>query len=114
MSSPDGEKPWHFLSNHTQVLLTIARDPEVRLRDVAVMVGVTERTAQRIVADLLEAGYLQRERVGRRNRYTIDPSVKMRHPAQVDHGVGELLDLLQLDELPGADPVSGQPDSPGT
>jgi predicted transcriptional regulator len=66
------QKPWRFLTNHTQVLLAIARDPDVRLRDVAEMVGITERAAQRIVADLIESGYLKRERIGRRNHYRVN------------------------------------------
>ena len=74
MSSENG-KSWRFVTNHTQVLLCIARDPDVRLRDVADMVGITERAVQRIVADLVEAGFLQRERVGRRSRYGIDRGV---------------------------------------
>jgi predicted transcriptional regulator len=96
MSSEDG-KSWRFVTNHTQVLLCIARDPDVRLRDVAEMVGITERAVQRIVADLVEAGFLQRERVGRRSRYVIDRGVEMRHPAQAGHDIGELLALLALD-----------------
>jgi DNA-binding transcriptional ArsR family regulator len=64
-------------------------------------VGITERAAQRIVADLVEAGYVTRVRVGRRNRYQIDREVRMRHPAQVEHEVGELLDLLRLEDRPG-------------
>jgi len=63
--------PWTFLTNHALVLLCIARDPQVRLRDVSARVGVTERTAQRIVADLAEAGHLTRRRVGRRNSYEV-------------------------------------------
>jgi DNA-binding IclR family transcriptional regulator len=94
-------KAWRFVTNHTQVLLCIARDPEARLRDVAETVGITERAAQRIVADLVEAGYVTRVRVGRRNRYQIDREVRMRHPAQVEHEVGELLDLLRLEDRPG-------------
>jgi predicted transcriptional regulator len=96
MSSENG-KSWRFVTNHTQVLLCIARDPDVRLRDVAEMVGITERAVQRIVADLVEAGFLQRERVGRRSRYVIDRGVEMRHPAQAGHDIGELLALLALD-----------------
>ena len=96
MSSENG-KSWRFVTNHTQVLLCIARDPDVRLRDVADMVGITERAVQRIVADLVEAGFLQRERVGRRSRYVIDRGVEMRHPAQAGHDIGELLALLALD-----------------
>jgi DNA-binding MarR family transcriptional regulator len=96
MSSENG-KSWRFVTNHTQVLLCIARDPDVRLRDVAEMVGITERAVQRIVADLVEAGFLQRQRVGRRSRYMIDRGVEMRHPAQAGHDIGELLALLALD-----------------
>ena len=95
------EKPWRFVTNHTQVLLCIARDPETRLRDIAETVGITERAVQRIVADLVEGGFVTRERVGRRSRYTLDREVKMRHPSQLDHEIGGLLDLLGLDE-PGA------------
>ena len=96
MSSPDGRKTWRFLSNHTQVLLCIQRDPDVRFRDIAQVVGITERAAQRIVADLIESGYVESERVGRRNRYSINPDIAMRHPAQDGHEIGELLRLLKL------------------
>src|SRR5262245_55379950 len=98
MSSSNDEKTWRFLSNHTQVLLCIQRDPDVRFRDIAQMVGITERAAQRIVADLIESGYLESERVGRRNRYRVNPGIAMRHPAQEGHDIGELLRLLELDE----------------
>ena len=91
-------KTWRFLSNHTQVLLCIRRDPNVRFRDIAQMVGITERAAQRIVADLIESGYVERERVGRRNRYRVNPEIAMRHPAQDGHDIGELLQLLKLDD----------------
>ena len=93
MSSPD-TKAWRFVTNHTQVLLCISRDGDVRLRDIAEHVGITERAAQRIVVDLVEAGYVQRKRVGRRNHYSIDREAKMRHPAQVHQEIGDLLDLL--------------------
>ena len=94
MSNHDDSKPWRFVTNHTQVLLCISRDGDVRLRDVAEKVGITERAAQRIVADLIEAGFVERKKVGRRNHYSIDRSAKMRHPAQMDHEVGDLLDQL--------------------
>src|SRR5687768_1037975 len=96
MSSPE-TKSWHFLTSHAQVLLCLQRNPRVRLRDVAETVGITERAAQRIVTDLVDAGYVAREREGRRNRYLLDRSVRMRHPSQVDHEIGELLDLLRLE-----------------
>jgi predicted transcriptional regulator len=98
MSSAETPKPWRFITNHTQVLLCISRDPEARLRDVAETVGITERAAQRIVADLVEAGYVRRVRVGRRNHYEIERDRPMRHPSQFDHEIGELLDLLRLDD----------------
>jgi predicted ArsR family transcriptional regulator len=96
MSSPE-EKPWRFVTNHTQVLLCIARDQDVRMRDLAQTIGITERAAQRIVSDLIEAGFVERERIGRRNRYVINSSLQMRHPSQYGHEIGELLELLELE-----------------
>ena len=98
MSSPDANRTWRFLSNHTQVLLCVQRDPDVRFRDIAEMVGITERAAQRIVADLIESGYVESERIGRRNHYRVNTDVAMRHPAQEGHDVGELLRLLSRDD----------------
>jgi DNA-binding MarR family transcriptional regulator len=89
------DKQWRFLTNHTQVLLCIARDPGVRMKTIADSVGITERAAQRIVRDLVESGFVQRQRIGRRNRYVIDRELHMRHRAQQDREIGELLDLLQ-------------------
>lgn len=102
MSSQAGsnhEKPWRFVTNHTQVLLAIARDPDVRLRDIAEMVGITERAAQRIVRDLVESGYVTSERIGRRNRYLVNREIEMRHRQQLGHEIGSLLDVLELDEI---------------
>ena len=98
MSRLDGNTTWRFLSNHTQVLLCIQRDPNVRYRDIAEMVGITERAAQRIVADLIASGYVESERIGRRNHYRVNTDIAMRHPAQEGHDVGELLRLLKLDD----------------
>src|ERR1044072_5898658 len=98
MSSPNGNKPWRFLSNHTQVLLCIQRDPDVRSRHIAELVGITERAAHRIVADLIESGYIESDRIGRRNHYRVNTDIAMRHPAQEGHDIGELLRLLRLDE----------------
>jgi len=95
-SQKDTQKSWRFLSNHTQVLLCVQRDPNARFRDIAHRVGITERAAQRIVADLIETGYVESERVGRRNRYRINADAAMRHPAQEGHEIGELLRLLRL------------------
>jgi predicted ArsR family transcriptional regulator len=96
MSSPEVDHKWHFLTAHSQVLLCIQRDRNVRLRDIAETVGITERAAHRILSDLIEAGYVTRTRVGRRNHYSIDTTVPMRHPAQHGYEIGELLDLLSV------------------
>ena len=102
MSSSRGDQ-WTFLTNHARVLLQIARDPDTRLRDIATGIGITERAVQLIVADLEAAGYLTRTRVGRRNRYTIDPTVALRHPAEADHPVGDLLGaFLHREESPAS------------
>ena len=93
MSRPESNS-WHFLTNHAQVLLCIEHNPDARMRDIAETVGITERAAQRITNDLVEAGYVTRERIGRRNRYRIDRKARMRHPAQREHRIGELLGLL--------------------
>ncbi len=91
----DVAKPgWTFLSNHGHVLVCIAEDAEVRGRDIALRVGITERAAQSIVADLVEAGYVSRDRVGRRNRYEIHAERPLRHPIEQEHSIGELLVAL--------------------
>jgi DNA-binding IclR family transcriptional regulator len=94
MSSPGDAKTWTFLTNHAQVLLCLADTPDIRLRDVAERVGITERATQRILADLTEAGYVKTERVGRRNRYTVDRQHAMRHSAQVGYEIDALLAAL--------------------
>jgi DNA-binding IclR family transcriptional regulator len=90
------DSSWTFLTNHAQVLLGISQNPDVRLRDLAQHVGITERATQRIVVDLVEAGYVKRLRKGRRNHYLINPRVEMRHAAQEGHPIGQLLNLLEL------------------
>lgn len=87
--------PWTFLSNHAHVLLCVARDSDVRVRDVADEVGITERAVQRILGELEIAGVLQRERRGRRNHYEVDPSVPLRHPLEAHRTVGDLLRVLR-------------------
>ncbi|HET9124681.1 MAG TPA: helix-turn-helix domain-containing protein [Solirubrobacteraceae bacterium] len=86
--------PFGFLTNHGLVLLCIAHDPNARMRDIAEDVQITERATQRIVADLIEAGYVERERVGRRNRYTIRSSLPISLPARRDLDLNELLNVL--------------------
>jgi DNA-binding MarR family transcriptional regulator len=98
-SEQEFDRGWQFVTNHTQVLLCIAQDPEVRLRDIADSVGVTVGSAQRIVADLIEAGFVERTREGRRNRYIVNrESPMLRHAAQEGQDIGGLLRLLELDE----------------
>ncbi len=91
------EVTWTFLTNHAHVLLAIASEPEIRLRDIAEEVGITERAAHRIVADLEEAGYLKVKKVGRRNEYTVRRDLPLRHPAERHHRIGELLKVLAHD-----------------
>lgn len=85
---------WTFLSNHTHVLVCIARNPDARLRDIAAAVGITERAVQRIVAELEEEGYISHERVGRRNRYSINLDGELRHPIEAGVSVRQLLENL--------------------
>jgi IclR helix-turn-helix domain len=91
---------WTFLTNHAQVLLCIARDPGVRLRDIADRIGITERSAYGIVLDLADAGYIIKEKVGRRNYYQIRSHLPLPEPSSRERTVGEVLALLAGTELP--------------
>jgi DNA-binding transcriptional ArsR family regulator len=93
--STDGYHRWRFVTNHAHVLETIARDPTLRLRDIAAAVGITERAAAKIVNDLEEAGYLTKVRDGRRNRYEVHDELPLRHPQHRHHTVGELIRFLR-------------------
>ena len=89
------ERPrWTFLTNYGHVLLCVARDPDARMRDIALTVGITERSVQAIVGDLVDEGYLVKSRSGRRNSYEVHTEGPMRHPASAGHSVGELLAVL--------------------
>lgn len=90
---------WTFLTNYGHVLLCIASDPSIRLRDVADKVGITERAAQRIVADLIEAGYLESSKQGRRNQYYVNGSLPLRHPIEEQNQVAALLALIHPQKL---------------
>ncbi len=85
---------WTFFTNHSHALLCVARDPGIRHRDLAQLIGITERAAQRIVADLVEGGYLTVAREGRRNRYQLHPELPLRHPVEHGYQVGEILSVL--------------------
>ncbi|MGA5302466.1 helix-turn-helix transcriptional regulator [Nucisporomicrobium flavum] len=93
---------WTFLTNHAHVLICVARDPGLRHRDLAAQVGITERAAQRIVADLVEAGYLTSTRDGRRNRYQLHRELPLRHPLEREHQIGEILAVLEGKSPPPA------------
>jgi hypothetical protein len=85
---------WSFLTNHARTLLCIAADPGVRLRDIATSVGITERRAHAIVTDLVNAGYVVKDRDGRRNQYRIQTDLPLRDPINRHRTIGEMLDLL--------------------
>jgi DNA-binding transcriptional ArsR family regulator len=85
---------WDFLTNHAHVLVCVAHDRGIRLRDIAAAVGITERAAHRILSELVEDGYVLREREGRRNRYQVKPELPLRHPLVQGREVGDLLEVL--------------------
>ena len=101
--SPDesGTSQWTFLTNHGPVIVAIYRNPDLRQRDIAQLVGITEGAVQRILHDLEECGYLEIQRVGRRNHYDIHPGHELRHPLEAGHSIGEL--LRQLAPRPATD-----------
>ncbi len=86
---------WTLFTNHAHVLVCIAQDPDLRLREVADQVGITERAAQRIVAELEEAGFLTHERIGRRNHYEVMLETPLRHPIEAHVSIGEVLETLR-------------------
>jgi DNA-binding transcriptional ArsR family regulator len=94
-ASGDRDPVWRFVTNHAHVLVCIAADPTARLRDIADIVGVTERTATQLVKELEQAGYLTKTREGRRNRYEVHDELPLRHPLHRHHTVGELIRFLQ-------------------
>lgn len=98
------EADWTFLSNHAHVLLCIARNPTLRMRDVAELVGITERAVQRIVADLESAGYITRNRQGRRNHYEVATELLLRHPIESHVTIASLIALIVGDEGSSPDP----------
>jgi DNA-binding MarR family transcriptional regulator len=92
---------WTFLTNHTHVLLCLYRAPEMTLREVAALVGITERMVQRIVAELVESNYLKVTKIGRKNTYEIREEMQLRHPLESHRRIVELLDHLKK----GASPI---------
>jgi len=97
MTEPEPNRPsWSFLTNHAHVLIAISRDPELRQRDIAYAVGITVGAVQRIIHELEDEGYLESERVGRRNRYKIIRGGSLRHPLEDQHTIGDL--IVSLDQ----------------
>ena len=94
VARPTKEHRWTFLSNHAHVLILISRDPDIRLREIADQVGITERAVQRIVSDLETDQYVERERIGRRNRYLVHSDLPLRHPLEAHRRIGALIDLV--------------------
>jgi DNA-binding MarR family transcriptional regulator len=92
MRSVTGE--WTFLSNYGHVLVCLAGRPDARMRDIADAVGITERAVQQIVRELASHGYVEKEKVGRRNRYRVERSAHLRHPLEADVTVGDFLDAV--------------------
>lgn len=88
----DDRRPWTFLTNHARVLISISQNPSIRVRDI--VSGITERSTQRIVADLEAAGYLSHEKIGRRNHYSISRNEALRHPHGRSVQIGMLLELF--------------------
>lgn len=92
--------PWMLLSNHGHVLLYVDQYPDARLREIAASIGITERAAHKIVTELEEAGYVSRERVGRRNHYEVHRDAPLRHARVVGRTLKDLLDGLEPEGLP--------------
>lgn len=100
---------WALLSNHAHVLVCLARDPSSRLREVAFLIGITERAVQKIVHDLVEEGLLERYRDGRRNRYDLRLEQPLRHPLEAHRAVRDLVDFLNQG-VPGVDDSQDKPE----
>ena len=92
--SESARASWTFLTNHGHVLVCIAQNPDIRLAEIADLVGIGERAAHRIVQDLVDGGYVAREKVGRRSVYSVDLSQPLRHPLEAGHAIGEVFSPL--------------------
>jgi DNA-binding IclR family transcriptional regulator len=90
-ASAEASQTWTFLSNHAHVLVCVAKNPDVRLSEVAALVGVRERTVHRIVHELIDAGYISVTKVGRNNVYSVDLDKPLRHPLEADHNIQAII-----------------------
>jgi Winged helix-turn-helix DNA-binding len=109
-SSRKVDHGWRFLTNHALVLTAVAVDPNLRLRDIAAAVGITERAAAQLINDLEQAGYLTRTRIGRRNTYEVHDELPLRHARHRHQTVGELIRFLRDPAEVEAD-TSSQPEA---
>jgi len=91
------QQGWTFLTNHSHVLLAIWQHPEIRVRDIADLVGITERAVLKIIRELSDAGFVRISKEGRENRYEVVPNLPLRHDLEKDHTVGELLTALSFE-----------------
>ncbi|SDL76253.1 helix-turn-helix transcriptional regulator [Nonomuraea jiangxiensis] len=98
-SSEERSSTWTFLTHHARVLVELARDPEARLRDIAASIGITERAVQSIVTDLYQADYVTRERIGRRNRYSLNLDQHFRYPTEAGLPVRLLISMFEDRDL---------------
>lgn len=103
--SEGGSSRWTFLTHHARVLMEISRHPNATMRDIAATIGITERAVHGIITDLHEAGYLTRERIGRRNHYSVDPAQHLRYPTEATIPVGRLIEVFVDHDLG----VTGEP-----
>lgn len=94
MTAPD-DRRWTFLTNHGHVLVALSRTPDLRVRDLADHVGISERAVVSILHDLEAAGYIGKQRVGRRNTYRLDPDMHLRHPAESTVPIAALLKIFE-------------------
>jgi MarR family len=101
---------WSFLTNHARVLLCIAHDPGVRLRDIAASLGITERSAHGIVSELADAGYVVKEKDGRRNRYQIQTHLPLPEPGTQEIAIGKVLALLTGEHYASGSPSGSDDD----
>lgn len=92
----DNDRPsWTFLTSHARVLILISQNPDIRVRDLANLAGITERSTQRIIAELEDGGYLTHEKIGRRNHYKLSTTATLRHPREQAVEIGLLLNLFR-------------------
>jgi DNA-binding IclR family transcriptional regulator len=107
MTATNSAPTWAFLTNHARVLICVAHDPDIRLRDIGAQLGITERAAHRIITELAAADYVSRERTGRRNRYTVNVKLPLPDAIAREQSIGELLAILTATRAGSTAPASG-------